>query len=964
MTVDPAILPGLLLLALELLTLAAVGFVIARVVLRQNDDRMALAQGMVIGPAVWGLLVNFILHLAPGLAGAFAAWLIMLALGAGLAWHARPRLQLPLRTVAGFAVTTLALLWVALAARQLLTIPDHHIHLGLSSLIRAGNWPPITPWNPWLPVPYHYGVDMVIGLLAPPFGPDLAFTTELLGAYAWTSLVLVIATILLRYGGWTSALILGPLALSAGAWTLVLFREAPTILWAPVPLGPLTTELRASLADLYWPTVELPWADPEPEASPPNIWKPPFTLAYALALVVLERAANAPRPSRWTVNTTLAVLLAFIGLMEETVALVVLGIWVVLEAARFLPRPTIRARAHVDQHATTVTSQVSAVKPALAPRFASGEPLTRRSLARAAAGPILAGLLLVLSGGAITGALVGNIGSGLSIEWINDPGRRHLLGLFTTWPGGLRVLAFGPIAIAVAAALLGMGQRLALALALGSACFVIAALTLQYEVSNDLFRLDGHARNLALLALLVALAHRIRSLRRSWRYIAAASIAVLVVWPTIAAPVRQLGMALQRGVHLANAQPRPLEHHAWGRSAVTPFAAEGVRAYIRDHTAADARIFTPSPSPMSIDMGRPNASGIVGQVHLLPFFGPDYQDALRYLEPAAVRRLDFQYMHAPESWVASLPDEAQRRLNDPRLFELLVRDGADALYRIKPAFLRLDSPPALGSFEALQQAIPQSASVYLAPSIPPRDGVRLAVALPHARILGTLDLDAVYLLSNTPTSPSDTNSPNFLATPTRLAPSALSEEARQPVWWNPEISVYSLDGNAAPVRPAPPRDFSVQLSDVQVADGRIGFTATFTDRAADRWQGQDWVVVETDASPWRLPYRFETRTYTSAFVRWFDGQVQPVPATNTHEYFFLYEFEPRTGVLAVWDGIGYASLSPPQPQLRASNWMLAVRPNVNREEVGLIPVLHFTLTDDGDFSYKVYEGSLDAMLVR
>ena len=214
MTVDPTILPGLLLLALELLTLTAVGFGLARRVLRQNDDLMALAQGMVVGLAVWGLLVNFTLHLAPGPAGALVAWLIILALGVGLAWHARLRLQLPPRTVAGFAVTTLALLWVALAARQLMKIPDHHIHLGLSSLIRAGNWPPFTPWNPWLPVPYHYGVDMAIGLLAPPFGPDLAFTTELLGAYAWTSLVLVIATILLRYGGWTGALILGPLALS------------------------------------------------------------------------------------------------------------------------------------------------------------------------------------------------------------------------------------------------------------------------------------------------------------------------------------------------------------------------------------------------------------------------------------------------------------------------------------------------------------------------------------------------------------------------------------------------------------------------------------------------------------------------------------------------------------------------------------------------------------------------------
>ena len=94
------------------------------------------------------------------------------------------------------------------------------------------------------------------------------------------------------------------------------------------------------------------------------------------------------------------------------------------------------------------------------------------------------------------------------------------------------------------------------------------------------------------------------------------------------------------------------------------------------------------------------------------------------------------------------------------------------------------------------------------------------------------------------------------------------------------------------------------------------------------------------------------------------GRSNPSLKPRTHEYFFLYEFEPRTGTLALWDGSGYSSLSQAQPQLRPGNWMLAARPNINREEVGLIPLLQFTLTEDGDFTYKVYEGSLDAMLVR
>ena len=74
MTVDAGVVPGLLLLAAEFLALAAVAFVVARVALRQTDDRLTLAQGLVIGLALWGLIVNFAMHLLPGLAGALAGF--------------------------------------------------------------------------------------------------------------------------------------------------------------------------------------------------------------------------------------------------------------------------------------------------------------------------------------------------------------------------------------------------------------------------------------------------------------------------------------------------------------------------------------------------------------------------------------------------------------------------------------------------------------------------------------------------------------------------------------------------------------------------------------------------------------------------------------------------------------------------------------------------------------------------
>ena len=167
MTVDPGGVPGLLLLAAELLTLAGVGYVVARVALRQTDDGMALAQGLVIGPALWGLLVNFMLPMLPGRSGALAGWIVILALGIGLAWRAPRAVRLSPRRVVGFGAAALAVFWAALAVRQLLPLPDA-IHVALAATIQAGGAPSELPWNPGLSAPYHYGPQLLTGLPGAP----------------------------------------------------------------------------------------------------------------------------------------------------------------------------------------------------------------------------------------------------------------------------------------------------------------------------------------------------------------------------------------------------------------------------------------------------------------------------------------------------------------------------------------------------------------------------------------------------------------------------------------------------------------------------------------------------------------------------------------------------------------------------------------------------------------------------
>ena len=247
MTIDPSIVPGLLLLAAEFLVLAAVGFVVVRVALGQTDDRMALAQGLVVGLALWGVIVNVVIYAIPGLAGALVAWVVTLAIGIGLAWRAPHPIRPQLRVAAGLAVVALVLFLIVLAGRQLLSSPDSAIHHGLIATIRAGGpHPPELPWNPGLAAPYHYGIDLLIGLLTPPVGPDPAFVTELLGAYIWMSYALIVGTLLLRRGSWTVALILAPLLLAAGTNTFQFTSSG--VLQVPVPAGLPAPGLRASLA--------------------------------------------------------------------------------------------------------------------------------------------------------------------------------------------------------------------------------------------------------------------------------------------------------------------------------------------------------------------------------------------------------------------------------------------------------------------------------------------------------------------------------------------------------------------------------------------------------------------------------------------------------------------------------------------------------------------------------------------
>ena len=391
MIVDPAVIPGLLILAAELAALAAVGYVVVRVALRQSDDRVALAQGLVVGPALWGLITNFVLYAVPGLAGAAVGWGVTLALGAVLARRSPQPLRPRLGTAVGFAGAFLVLLWLALASRQLLEMPDPTLHLGLAAWIRAGGFPPEVPWNPGHLVRYHHGVDLLVGLLTPPVGPDLAFVQELLGAYAWTAFALVVVTALLGRGSWKVSLVIAPLLLTAGAWTWTSLGGG--ILQLAVPSGLPAADVGAALASFYWPPLGPSW--PSEPAALHDVWTPAFTLGYALTFVVLERAARSEGLS-WPSVLVLAGIVGFVGILVTSLVPVLIVLWAALAAVHVVQNRRGRA--------------VGAAR-------------------RWGAGLGLAAVLLLFGGGAFTAFLDGGPSTSLALTW--DLNRTHWEALGT-----------------------------------------------------------------------------------------------------------------------------------------------------------------------------------------------------------------------------------------------------------------------------------------------------------------------------------------------------------------------------------------------------------------------------------------------------------------------------------------------------------------------------------------------------
>ena len=919
--IDVGLLPGLLLFALELAAIAVFGYVVVRGLLGQAPGYLAAFQGLIVGLALWGLLLNAAFYVAPGAIGVVLAWSAAAVLAAVLIWKKRVQPRPALSTAAIFAAICLPIFWISLSARQLLWIPDIGAHVPLTASMMAGNFPPAFPWNPNEAAHYHYGPDLVIGGLEAGTGLGYVLVTELLGAFSVTALFLIVGGLLNRNRSLSSSILIAPLMLSAGAWTLVLVGNQPWPVSAALPVGLPEAGIRPSLLDVYFPGAGVPWMSPV-EASPPNIFNPAFSMSYALLLVLVERlVAGSSRPVVGL--TTTAVLGAYLILLDEPIFAAFTLIWAVVAAVRFA-----RSRGR----------RVS-------------------ELAAGAAGIALLIGLAVAYGGVLFDGIFRNAGgeSGLSFVWPDLPDITHLVSL-ERLPGNLGILGIGPLVLAVVVALGWRAGAMSLLLAGAGLAMWAASLFVEYEFSgSDNLRLEGHFRNLLLIAAILVVAYFLARLKRWPRMVAGAALAVIVVWPTVASSGADLWFALKSGPQFAipTAETLRVREGIMGRVELANDTGDVV-AYIKGHLEADASILSPKPSRISIASGRPAPYGYIGFTQYLGLRGPEYLDAIEHLDPDAIRRLGVGYVHATPKWVNRLPGRSRDWLQSPEYFKPLVQSDDEALYEILPAFRELAASPASESFTALRTVTGQGARIYIPPAVHPLERLSIAAALPGARLYGDLG-DPAHVRSTLGFSPYSGEDLDFVVLPSRLAPTGIPAHRRSPVWSRGANSVYAVGDIENAARRREPAPLSVDIVESRVSQGSIRFKVGFEVGDPSGWTGQDWVVIGDDGTHWAVP------ALQARAAHWYSGQVN----SSSQNLSIEYDWNVATGTLRWATGNDeFRAAQSSTSELVEGTYVLAMRLTLNGRERAILPVFRIHVAPNGVSEFEFFEGPLAARSVE
>ena len=641
----------------QLLLLAAVGTGIIRTVWPRIAPNVAWSAGLLAGPALFSVVTALGMYAFPGVPGVVVGWVVSLVLAAVITRRLALRTLRPSWKVAALWLPVFV---VALAARQQYWIPDALVHTPLSASLMAGAFPPQFPWTPDLPAIYHFLPELAIGALNVGFGPGLVLTTEILCAFIAAGLAVLVVTLAVDLGAsrLTMAVVL-PLLLSPGLWTLVLYGDRPAAVQVAIPVGVPEAGLRAALGALYVPDLAEAARTPV-EAAPPNIINPHFMWSHGLA-VTAALLATAHARHRLTGALVLAFVISAVSAIDETVFVAL-----VLALGAYVAVRLLRDRSH-----------------------------WRRQ------GPLLlalaAGIGLAIVQGGVLSDLIFHAPASVDIANLRAPAPELAwLGGITTIGGGLGALTIGTAAMLILSAAAAYSVRsssLALLATMALTLFV-GSTVIHFPASPvDIARLEGHALNLSAIALVVGLAAAAARMHgRAAMYGSGLVVAGLIVWPTTADSVGRIAEAIADGPQLYVAGTRPTEDRG-SFSMRSPVDAEiAQRQALLDAiftaVAPGQRILTSQVTVVTSGTGRPAPLGYAEWPHYLGLHGPEYRDAIRFLDRAALTELDIDFVHIDAAMLSVMSDEARNRLASPSEFRLVFQSTGphmDALYAVIPS---------------------------------------------------------------------------------------------------------------------------------------------------------------------------------------------------------------------------------------------------------------------------------------
>ena len=880
----------------QLLILSAAGTGIIRSVWPHLAPDVARAAGLLTGPAFLGAVTAFGMYLTPGAVGVAVGWAVVLALAVGVA----RRQRLPPKTLLPgwrFGVLWLAVFVIALAARQQYWIPDAMVHTPLSASLMAGVFPPRFPWTPDIPAIYHFLPELTIGAFNMGFGPGLVLTTEILGAFVAAALAVLVVAVAADLGASRLAMaIVLPILLSPGLWTLVLVGDRPAAVQLAIPVGAPADGLRAALGSMYVPDISSAATTPV-EAAPPNIINPHFIWSHGLAVTV-ALLATTRATHRLAGALVLALLISALSATDETVFVAV-----VLALGGYAAVSVLRDRNHWQRHCPLLTALV------------------------AGAG------LAVVQGGVLSDLLF-HAPEGVDVVSLRAPAPELAwLGRIRTIGGGLGALTVGTVAILIlsaGAACAARSRSLAVVVAMATALFAGFAL-LHFPASPvDIARLEGHALNLAMIALAVGLAAGTARLRRrAALHGGGLLLAGLVVWPTSADSIGRIAEAVADGPRLYVAGTRPTE-------AAPSFSTRSrLDAEIAEHrplleaisttVSPNERILTRRAKLISAGTGRPTPLGYAEWPHYVGLVGPEYLDALRFLDRAALNELRIDFVHVDAAALHSMSAEARRRLASPSEFRLIFRaptPQSDALYKVVPR-PQVAQAPAPSSFRAFAQ-LAAGRRVLISSATHPLERLPLYYTLRSSDGLYGEWGDPGHFRRDVQIQSPAGGAVDLIALPDSLYPSPLDPAHRAPAWAGGRVRLYDLTMPVPGPTAAPP----IHVDGRSLLDAS-GIQITSMPGWSDSWTGTDWVLYREAEPSTGIPAILERGQ------RWFPGQLAP---QNPGQRIAI-RFNASRGQLehrladGAWSAVGDAAGALP-----AGSYVLTLRFSADGRPVFFVPI--------------------------